>query len=624
MASDEEEKELYSSWALFLLVSLTICSLLLSYFLQRRQIQVIHESVVSMVAGMVVGLAIRGANLYHIRDMVTFDHTYFFNLLLPPIILNCGYSLNKQHFFRSAVPIFAFAFVGTFISAMVIGLLTYVYSATGLEGVSLGFLECLMVGAILSSTDPVTVLAIFNQLKVDTKLYTIIFGESMLNDAVSIVLYEAYKRFRGHTLHISNLFHLVGLFLLVFTVSLVIGMLCGALCALILKLTQVYRYRHLEICVITMVAYNTYFVSNALQMSGIVSLLFCGISIKHYAYDNMSPGTQHTLHDMFHVLAQLSENFIFIYLGITLFTNLEAIYKPVFIIYMILIILISRFLAVFPLSRLLNYVTTHVLGRPEKCVSYEHQSMLFWAGLRGAVAFALAGDMPGHGGHVTRAMVLVVVVFSVVVFGGSTPTVIRLLNIPTGVLDAPHPSSVALLPEEGQWGRMSIDDDASEGWGTYHTAHSPTPPADDGPAVSLTTMDSAPGIRTRLTGINGEEATALSDSSGVTSKSTNSPGQVTSAVVTIDSSSHPASSHSLPLLARSLSNHDPGEWIQAMDSKFIKPLLTRAPPSASMSSPSHPYLQQDVATVSTRSAPNYPSSQHPRQSLPSDTSGQDS
>ncbi|KAJ1961315.1 monovalent cation:H+ antiporter, CPA1 (nhx1) [Dispira parvispora] len=616
MASDEEEKELYSSWALFLLVSLTICSLLLSYFLQRRRIQVIHESVVSMVAGMAVGLIIRVANLYHIRDMVTFDHTYFFNLLLPPIILNCGYSLNKQHFFRSAVPVFTFAFGGTFISAMVIGLLAYVYSATGLEGVSLSFLESLMAGAILSSTDPVAVLAIFNQLKVDTKLYTIIFGESMLNDAVSIVLYEAYKRFRGHTLHISNLFQLVGLFLLVFTVSLVIGMLCGAVCALILKLTQVYRYRHLEICIITMVAYNTYFVSNALQMSGIVSLLFCGISIKHYAYDNMSPGTQHTLHDMFHVLAQLSENFIFIYLGIALFTNLEAIYKPVFIIYMILVILISRFVAVFPLSRLLNYVTTQVLGRPEKCISYEHQSMLFWAGLRGAVAFALAGDMPGHGGHVTRAMVLVVVVFSVVVFGGSTPTMIRLLNIPTGVSDVPHPSSVALLPEEGQWGRMSMDDDASEGWGTYHRAQSPV---DGAPPVSATTIDSAPEMRTRLGRISGDEATTLSDSSGVMSKSTSSPGQDTSAVVTIE----PSSSHSLPSLAKSLSNHDPGEWIQAMDSKFIKPLLTRPPPTSSTSSPAHPYLQQDVATTSIQSVPNYPPSQHPGESLPSDSYGRD-
>jgi len=51
-------------------------------------------------------------------------------------------------------------------------------------------LECLIFGSTLSATDPVTILAIFNQYKVDPKLYTVIFGESLLNDAVSIVMYE--------------------------------------------------------------------------------------------------------------------------------------------------------------------------------------------------------------------------------------------------------------------------------------------------------------------------------------------------------------------------------------------------------------------------------------------------
>lgn len=54
----------------------------------------------------------------------------------------------------------------------------------------MSFVECLMFGSILSSTDPVTVLSIFSQLKVDPKLYSIIFGESMLNDSVAIVLFE--------------------------------------------------------------------------------------------------------------------------------------------------------------------------------------------------------------------------------------------------------------------------------------------------------------------------------------------------------------------------------------------------------------------------------------------------
>jgi sodium/hydrogen exchanger-like protein 6/7 len=65
-----------------------------------------------------------------------------------------------------------------------------VWSLFGLEGLRFTLLECLIFGSTLSATDPVTILAIFNTYKVDPKLYTIIFGESILNDAVSIVMYE--------------------------------------------------------------------------------------------------------------------------------------------------------------------------------------------------------------------------------------------------------------------------------------------------------------------------------------------------------------------------------------------------------------------------------------------------
>lgn len=68
--------------------------------------------------------------------------------------------------------------------------LVYIYSFLGLESLDITLLECLTFGSTLSATDPVTILAIFNQYKVDPKLYSVIFGESLLNDAVSIVMYQ--------------------------------------------------------------------------------------------------------------------------------------------------------------------------------------------------------------------------------------------------------------------------------------------------------------------------------------------------------------------------------------------------------------------------------------------------
>lgn len=72
--------------------------------------------------------------------------------------------------------------------------------------------------------------------------------------------------------------------------------------------------------------------AHAFQTVGIVSLLFCGITLKHYAYHNMSRRTQRTSRYTFSMLAQLSENFIFIYLGLSLFTSTKLVYKPLFIL----------------------------------------------------------------------------------------------------------------------------------------------------------------------------------------------------------------------------------------------------------------------------------------------------
>lgn len=98
--------------------------------------------------------------------------------------------LLQANFFHNIGTILTFAFAGTFVSAVVLGCIVYIWAFLGLEGLKIPFVTALGFGATLSATDPVTILSIFNAYKVDPKLYTIIFGESILNDAVSIVMFE--------------------------------------------------------------------------------------------------------------------------------------------------------------------------------------------------------------------------------------------------------------------------------------------------------------------------------------------------------------------------------------------------------------------------------------------------
>lgn len=171
-----------------------------------------------------------------------------------------------------------------------------------------------------------------------------------------------------------------------------------------------------------------------------MSLLFCGITLKHYAYFNMSRRTQLTTKYFFQVLAQLSENFIFIYLGLSLFTEKDLQYQPLLIIVTVIAVCAARWVAVFPLSKAINWFI-HYRARRRGITNsvdelpYNYQAMLFWAGLRGAVGVALAALLTGKDQYALKATVLVVVVLTVIIFGGTTARMLEILGIRTGVVD---------------------------------------------------------------------------------------------------------------------------------------------------------------------------------------------
>ncbi|GMF07720.1 unnamed protein product [Ambrosiozyma monospora] len=215
-----------------------------------------------------------------------------------------------------------------------------------------------------------------------------------------------------------------------FTISTLIGLISGILIALVLKHSHIRRYPQIETCLVLLFAYESYFFSNGCHMSGIVSLLFCGITMKHYAYYNMSRRTQIATKYIFQLLAQLSENFIFIYLGLSLFTEVELVFKPLLIIVTFICICVARWAAVFPLSRLINWfsrsktvnrgLSSTITGQVKDEIPYNYQMMQFWAGLRGAVGVALAMGLQGESKASLLATVLVVVVLTVILFGGTT------------------------------------------------------------------------------------------------------------------------------------------------------------------------------------------------------------
>ena len=113
----------------------------------------------------------------------------FMILLLPPIIFESGYNMQKKPFFKNIGAIMGFAFLGTFIAILSSSVMFYLVGLTPLTP-TFSFGEALAFGSLISSTDPVAVLAIFKEMDADVNLYAMIFGESIFNDAIAIVMFD--------------------------------------------------------------------------------------------------------------------------------------------------------------------------------------------------------------------------------------------------------------------------------------------------------------------------------------------------------------------------------------------------------------------------------------------------
>jgi len=351
------------------------------------------------------------------------------------------------------------------------------------------------------------------------------------------------------------------------------------------------------------------FTPTLIHDTGIVSLLFCGITLKHYAYYNMSRRTQLTTKYLFQVLAQLSENFIFIYLGLSLFTETKLVFRPVLILVTTVGICVARWAAVFPLSKLINFVIrkrAQARGSPvAEELPHSYQAMLFWAGLRGAVGVALAAGFTGDNGNSLRATVLVVVVLTVIVFGGTTARMLEILGIRTGVVEEPDSDDEFDIETAGRFyksGANGFDGfgnnaivvplgDVGVRDGGYSSGQQrPSPPSRSPSALSGRSRRGT-GVR----GVTGELLQTHDEDSDVDSDSSDLPpppparrntitgGVVLGGMVSAIDGSNSSSSTPQPMPHGSAlsqltgifsgTSDDQAEWFRKIDEGFIKPKL---------------------------------------------------
>ncbi|XP_023790384.1 sodium/hydrogen exchanger 5 isoform X1 [Cyanistes caeruleus] len=250
-------------------------------------------------------------------------------------------------------------------------------------GVEAGLMDFLLFGSLISAVDPVAVLAVFEEVHVNETLFIIVFGESLLNDAVTVVLYKVFNSFvelgPAH-IHATDYVKGVASFFLVSLGGTAVGLLFAFLLALITRFTK--RVRIIEPLFVFLLAYVAYLAAEMVSLSAILAVTFCGICCKKYVEANISQKSRTTVKYTMKTLASSSETIIFMFLGISAVDTSKWTWDTALVLGTLFFILLFRAVGVVLQTYVLNRFRLIPLDRIDQVV-------MSYGGLRGAVAFAL-------------------------------------------------------------------------------------------------------------------------------------------------------------------------------------------------------------------------------------------
>ena len=419
-AGHHQENEVKTLGLTFLFFLMLAWIILMHVYQKISWLHIIPESILAVIIGFCFGLSIksylRNENLINI---LSFEPHAFFLLLLPPIMYEAGFSLNKGNFFSNIIPIGSYAIFGTIISSIVFSIIIYLpgyfYSLYPLT-----LSEWLQFGSLISAVDPVATLSIFKNFGINKDIFFLVFGESIMNDAVSIALNHSFAVYTQSEFTSDQLSTMLFQFLFIFFGSILFGALVGLFVSLILKYLQFDNDQFIELSFFFFFSYIPYIFSEAIGLSGILSILFTGMVMGHYAKYSLSPISRITVESVLKVISSIAEIFIFAYLGIS-FPLISVKTPPTLVIIGSVGLLASRAIAIFLISMIWNYFS-------KEKIKFSHQIIVWFSGLRGAVAFYLAINTTSENQSEILSSTLWLILISIVFLGLATPVLLKILD----------------------------------------------------------------------------------------------------------------------------------------------------------------------------------------------------
>ncbi|MDP8983795.1 MAG: sodium:proton antiporter [Pseudomonadota bacterium] len=370
-----------------------------------------------------VGLVLAGMGLYFSRLHFTvhLSKDLIFSVFLPPLVFEAALCIRWTDFKKDLPIISVLATVGVALAALV--------TASGMHYLlQWQWLESVLFGVLIAATDPVSVIATFKESGLQGRLRLLVESESLLNDGTAAVAFVAVLGVMSGQQ--QSVVAVSASLILTIGAGSLIGALIGYGCMILAGRT---RDPLVEFTLTTLAAYGSFFIAEHFHFSGVLAALSAGLVVGNYrVFGAAGDGARHGLLTFWEYAAFIANSLIFILIGLQeAQQRFDGLWLPA--LAAIALVTFGRAVSIYPLCALFS--------RTHWRVDKRHQHLLFWGGLRGALALALAlalpEELPRRGTIV--ALTFAVVAFSVFVQGLTiTPLLRRLGQLPpSSATDAP-------------------------------------------------------------------------------------------------------------------------------------------------------------------------------------------
>ena len=327
-------------------------------------------------------------------DDIGMTKDLIFNIFLPPLIYEAAIYIKWHELRRDLPVILTLATVGVLLSAAVM--------AAGMHYLAgWGWQSAILFGVLIAATDPVSVIATFKEAGVHGRLRLLVEAESLFNDSTAAIAFSIAVAFAmGGGMTVSGTF-------MTLVITVVGGILCGLLVAGgVLVLAGRTNDHLVEITLTTVAAYGSFLLAERFHLSGVLASLVAGLLTGNIgSLGSFTDKGREAVLSFWEFIAFTVNSLIFMLIGIRgAYQDFSNLLIPIVIA--IVLVLIGRALAIYPLSALFS--RSALLQ-----VRSSHQHILFWGGLRGALALALALGLPPE---LAQREAIVTVAFGVVAF----------------------------------------------------------------------------------------------------------------------------------------------------------------------------------------------------------------